>query len=86
VFSTKDLDLILLMQNFVPNTSEKKILFSSIVAAFEGKGKAVQLIDTLTSLDMEQISTSLFFHSHISIFPKFVFLKLFKFKPFNEKF
>jgi hypothetical protein len=53
------------MQKFVPNTSEKKILFSSIVAAFEGKGKAVQLIDTLTTLDMEQISTRFFVPTYV---------------------
>jgi hypothetical protein len=56
LLNTKDLEIIMLMHKFVPNTAEKKILFSSVVAAFEGKGKAVHLIDTLTSLEMEQIT------------------------------
>jgi len=44
-----------LLNNLAPNTSERKIILKSVVAAFEAKGAAVRLIDRLSFAEIDRL-------------------------------
>eukprot|EP00029_Vermamoeba_vermiformis_P005745 TRINITY_DN2080_c0_g1_i1.p1 TRINITY_DN2080_c0_g1~~TRINITY_DN2080_c0_g1_i1.p1 ORF type:complete len:797 (+),score=175.95 TRINITY_DN2080_c0_g1_i1:124-2391(+) len=58
LISTDSDYLIDILNKLAPNTSEKKIILKSVVAAFESKGAAVRLIDRLSFTEIDKLPSA----------------------------